>query len=420
MLGQIYWVGVLSPPKYARTLSYITGWLTCAGWFFWTAGTLLISSQLLWALVQVCYQSFVILPWHYYITYLAIGLMGVIMNIPLFKFYPHFLKFLVVYINAGALFMLIALLVRVHHKQPASYVFTDFVNLTGWSSKGVVFFLGMLPGASSVNGFDGAAHMADELPNPARQIPQVMVGSAFAAGLSGIPMILVFMFCVVNPANLLDPIGGQPIAQLMVDSFDSLPLTIVGCILFFTVTWSAASTQITTFSRVWWSFSREGGVPFSPFMSRISARWLLPVNSIIFCFVACALIGLIELGSSIALNAILGTAILCIFVSYAIPITCLLIDRRRSFPAKRYFNMGKVLGPVINVISVFWTAFMCVWLCFPLYLPVTGDGMNYAVAVFVGVVLVTWINWLCYSKKAYKSIAEMGASDVIIGISQQA
>ncbi|EXJ95342.1 hypothetical protein A1O1_00462 [Capronia coronata CBS 617.96] len=401
--GQIYWAGVLAPPKHRRGLSYITGWLTSSGWFFWTCGTLLISSQLLWALIQVCYRSFEIHPWHYYMGYLAIGVIGVIVNIPLFNIYPYLLKFLVVYINAGALFIIIALLVRANPKQSASYVFADFVNLTGWSSNGVVFFLGMLPGASSVNGFDGAAHMADEMPNPKKQIPQVMVGSTFAAGLSGIPMILVLMFCVVKPENLLAPIGGQPIVQLMLDGFDSMALTIIGCLLFFTVTLAAAAAQVTTFSRVWWSFARANGVPFSPFMGRVSERWRLPVNSILFTLVAGALIGLIELGSAIALNAILGTAILCIFASYSIPITCLLLERRRSFPARRYFNMGKIAGPIVNIISVFWTAFMFVWLCFPLYLPVTSASMNYAVAVFAGVCLVSTVNWFCYSKKAYLS-----------------
>ena len=131
------------------------------------------------------------------------------------------MKGLVGWINACALFILISLLVRTHPKTSASFVFTDFVNETGWASNGLVFFLGLLPGAVAVNGFDSAAHMSDELPNTARQVPQVMLGSAFLSAISRLFMTLVYIFCNSKPDNLLTPIGQQPIVQLMVDSFDS-------------------------------------------------------------------------------------------------------------------------------------------------------------------------------------------------------
>lgn len=270
MLGQIYWAAVLAPPGWGKRLSYAVGWLTCAGWFFGTAGSLLITSELIWALVQVCHSTFIVLPWHYYLGFVASALLGLAVNIPLFKWYPHLLSSLVVLVNAGGLFILIALLVRAHPKQSASYVFVDIVNATGWSSNGVVFFLGLLPGITAVTGFDTAAHMTDEVPDPTRQVPQVMLGGAVLCGLSGIPMILAYMFCIVNPENLLTPVGGQPVIQLMLDSFDSFALTVIGTLIFTLVFASTCASVMTVFTRSWWSFAREGGVPFSKFMAQVN------------------------------------------------------------------------------------------------------------------------------------------------------
>lgn len=391
---------MLAPKKYARGLSYATGWLTAAAWFFWYAAGCLITSQLIWALVCVCNTVFVVQPWHYYVLYLACTIVALLFNIPLVRIYPHLLKGAVIWINAGAFFVLVALLSRAHPKQSASFVFTDIVNLTGWDSNGVVFMLGLLPGSVAVNGFDSAAHMAEEMTNPARQVPQVMIGSAISSAIAGLPMILVYMFCNVAPDNLAVPIGGQPVAQLMLDALNSFPLTVIGILIFIITLLIASIATSTTFSRVWWSFAREGGVPFSKWMGRVSKKQELPVNAIIFGTIAAALIGLLELGSNTALNAILGTSVCCIYASYSVPILCLLFKRKESMSGNHYIQLGR-FGLAINIVALVWMAYEFIWLMFPLYLPVDASIMNYSSAVFAGVMLVSAINWFCYSNKAY-------------------
>jgi amino acid transporter len=378
------------------------GWLTAAGYFFWTAATYLITSELIFALVQICHSNFTPLAWHYYMCYVAIGLWTLLPNTVFFKWYPIFLQGLVAYINLGSLFILIVLLARSSPKQSKQYVFKDFVNQTGWSSDAVVFFIGLLPGLTAINGFDSAAHMAEEMTQPSRQVPQVMFISAMASAISGLPMILVYMFCITNPENLLNPVGGQPIIQLLVDSLRSFPLAVVGTLVFIVCFACASVTLLTAFTRIWWSLARQGGVPFSKVMARVSEPSQLPLNSIIFSVVACSLIGLLELGSATALNAILGSAILCVFSSYAIPVACSLLGKRSALKVPHYFNLGNGFGTVLNWISVVWIVFVFVWLCFPLYLPVTMDTMNWAVLVIAVVIAISGINWLAHAKNCFQ------------------
>lgn len=311
------------------------------------------------------------------------------------------LKSLVVYINVGALFILITLLVRTHPKQSADFVFTDFVNMTGWKSNGVVFFLGLLPGVTAVNGFEGVAHLADEIPQPEKNIPRVMFGSALLSTLAGFPMCLVYMFCISNPANLLAPIGGQPVAQLLLDSVDSQALTIIGILVYILCLLAAGVCLLTSFSRIVWSSSLLGGLPFSVWLSDVNTYTNLPVNAIAFSTILVIAIGAILLGSTTAINAVLGGGIVMGYVSYILCVGCLVYRGRNNvFPTKRFFNLGH-FGMTLNIVSLMWMLYITVWLCFPTYLPATGSTMNYATATSGGVALCAIINWFAYSKKRY-------------------
>ncbi|OBT45197.1 hypothetical protein VE00_04307 [Pseudogymnoascus sp. WSF 3629] len=399
-LGQIYWTAALAPARYSRGLSYIVGWFTCAAWFFSAAATYLFAAQLTMALVLVCQENLVALPWHTYLVYIGTASFALLLNLPLFKIYPYLLNGLVPFIDIGALFIMIGLLVRVHDKQPASFVFTDFVNATGWTSDGMVFFLGLLPGAVSVIGFDAAAHMTMELPNPKIQVPKIiMIGTAINI-VAGFPMILVYLFCIVNKDNLLAPIGGQPVVQIFVDSFDSLTLTIIASIVLIVCFVGGGTTIMTVFSRTWWAFAAEYGIPFSGVFSKTNEKLHLPVNSILFCFFSTLALGSIQLGSTTALNAFGGALVTSFYASYMVPIILLLIQRRRSFPEQRYFNLGRA-GPIINVIAILWMAMMFVWLCFPSYVPVELVTMNWSSVVFVGILFISVVNWFLYSKDRF-------------------
>lgn len=86
----------------------------------------------------------------------------------------HRAKFALFFSNAGALFIAIALLARTSGNfATASQVFVEVVNETGWNSKGLVFFLSLLPGVTAINAFDAASHLTEEMTDPKRQVPQV-------------------------------------------------------------------------------------------------------------------------------------------------------------------------------------------------------------------------------------------------------
>lgn len=122
----------------------------------------------------------------------------------------------------------------------------------------------------------------------------------------------------------------------------------------------------------------------------------------IFCSVVfLVLLGLINIGSSTAFNAIISLAVVGLYISYLIPIV-LHVVRRFSGPRIPYgpFKLGK-FGLPINIFAICYSLFTSIFLFFPPYQPVTAENMNYACVVFGGVVLFAIFWWFVRGRKTY-------------------
>lgn len=296
---------VLAPRRYGRLLGYITGWLTNAGWFFISAASVLYTAQVTMAIVGAAHPDFVIKSWQTYLLYIAYALLCLAINLPyIFKAAQYFLTAVIFVVNGTAIWLLVALLVRANPKQTAHDVFIKFVNQSGWSSDGLVFFIALLPAYACLAAFDNATHLTDELENPVKQVPQVIIGSFSMSYFITLPMIVVYQFCNVDPESLLEPVGGQPMIQLLLNAFRSLPLTIITTVLIIYIFFVASASALITWSRLYWSFSREGSLPFSNKMARLTSRSHLPVNALCWNTVLVIAIGAISVGSETAVSVI--------------------------------------------------------------------------------------------------------------------
>jgi choline transport protein len=58
---------------------------------------------------------------------------------------------------------------------PASQIFGDATNSTGWTSGRFAFLLAIANAVYSFLGTDAAAHLCEEIPSPAKNVPLVML-----------------------------------------------------------------------------------------------------------------------------------------------------------------------------------------------------------------------------------------------------
>ncbi|KAJ9635626.1 hypothetical protein H2204_005800 [Knufia peltigerae] len=391
--GPAYWVQHLAPTKCAKFFGFLVGWTTTATWWFIAIASDLYLAQLTLGLAMALNPGYMPPQWQYYLVYCAWAVAGFVINLPyIFHALGPTLIAAFGVINVTAIFILVSLLVRATPKPPAHEVFVDVVNESGWSSNGVVFFLALLPSVLCVSGFDAITHITDELDRPTKQVPQVIIGSSVISAITGFVMTIVYSFCITKPENLLAPVGHQPIIQLLFDSCRSNALATIGTIGVILSFYIANVSTFTSWSRLYWSLSRENQFPFSNWTSKLSATDSLPCNAMVVNLFLVLALGAIQLGSLTALNAILGGAVVLGTVSYSLTFGCALYRGRDYLPSQRWLNLRGFGTPIIYV-ALIWCLFISVWLCFPLYLPVKPAYMNWASVVVVGVLLAATIDW---------------------------
>lgn len=338
--------------------------------------------------------------WQVFLITCGAAVVGVILNIWLFDYYPHITKFMVFFINIGTLYVLVTLLVRTHPKASARTVFVDVINETGWGSNGLVFLLCFLPGCVAIACFDTAAHMSEEMDEPERQVPLVMIGGSVLCAATAIPMILVYLFCTVAPMNLLEPAGGQPIFQLFKDGFRSEALLAIALVIYCIVYLAAVPATIATASRLIWSFAKHGGLPFGKFIGYVEPKRQVPTNAVYLTAVVSSLIGLLLFGPTTVLNGVFGASAVCFFFSYGLPIWLNVATWGRKLPPTRYFNLKRLSMP-LSLMAISWQLIVVVFLSFPLYKPVTTTSMNWGSLCAVIALLLGLLNWFVYAKKHY-------------------
>jgi choline transport protein len=79
--------------------------------------------------------------------------------------------------------------------QSPSFVFTKFVNHTGWPN-GIAWSLGLLQGSLALTGYDAVAHMIEEIPHASREGPKIMIYAVLIGMVTGFGFLLVLLFCM--------------------------------------------------------------------------------------------------------------------------------------------------------------------------------------------------------------------------------
>ena len=166
-------------------------------------------------------------------------------------------------------------------------------------------------------------------------------------------------------------------------------------------------------SRICWSFARDGGLPFPTYLSKVSPKLDVPLQAHFVSCVIVAAVGCLYLGSYTAFNSMVTACIVLLYISYAIPVTCLLIRGRDSIPHGPFW-LGPI-GLVANIVLLAWTLFTLIMYSFPYAMPVAADNMNYISAVYGVILVIIFTDWFVRGRKNYRGQeARHEAAEVIV------
>ncbi|WQF85697.1 Putative amino acid/polyamine transporter I [Colletotrichum destructivum] len=398
--GQYHWVAALSPPRSRCLAALTTGWVSVGGLIVFCASAAFAAGLQTQFLIIMNEDSYIPQRWQGLLFYLAILLYAGVMNIWGSQLLPHanMISDQGVIHVAGFVALLIVLGVMAPKNAP-SFVFTEFVNSSGWSNDGVSWLVGLI---SAV--YDAACHMAEEIPDAPPNVPFAMVGSLVANGLMGLTYCTVLLFSTGSLESLLTTPTGFPFMQIYLDATRSRAGATVLSLLLIVMATAATVGGITSAS-----------VPFDASFSYVNKRQQVPLEAMVFVTTSQMLLEFLYLVSSTAFNAVLSMAIIGIYISYSIPIVYMLLSGRNKLTWNEYepFKLGSFLGPLLNVISLVWMTVVIIFSPFPSSQPVTAQNMNYYTVVMAGWLLFGLLYYFLKGKAKFE--VPIAVSDVVEG-----
>lgn len=405
------------------------GWLCVLGWQTMAASAAFLCGTQIQGLIVLNNPNYTYEAWHGTLLTIAVAAFAVLFNTALAKHLPA-VEGLILVIHVFSWVGIIVSLWVLAPMVDAKTVFTTFSDNGGWGSLGGSSLVGITASLMPLLGADAAVHMSEEVHNASRSIPQSMLWTTFANG--GMAWIMAITLCFAVAAMDLEEVLGSEtgypfsMSQILASHLVSSPLAnpyllIVSVFLNATGSVSGASAMISwiivmaafcnlsivaTASRQLFAFARDVAVPFSPWFSRVSSKWNVPLNSIICTFLTTSLLSLINLGSSAALNSITSLATNALLSSYICSIGCLIWRRTTGQPLlPSKFVLGR-WGLAVNIASEVFLVVAFVLAFFPVENNPEAASMNWNILIYGVVVMFSLVYYVFRGRHRYAGPVE--------------
>ncbi|KUL86834.1 hypothetical protein ZTR_04884 [Talaromyces verruculosus] len=412
--GQYHFTFMVASPKTKAAAAFIAGWFSVLAWALTAAGASIYCAQVVVALAVLFHPSYVPTQWQIYLVYLFINLISVAIICYAPKILPMFEKTFFWSSVTGFLAAMITVLACSRGNQSPDIVFVNYNNLSGWND-GTSFLVGLATCMYAFVATDATTHIAEarrcsmlffsityrfhqEVSNPGKHIPQVMIMTMIIGMITVFPFTLALLFS----SHELDAVANSflPILEFYHQATGNRSAT-----AFFTfwLLWNyfgATVSCIATTGRLTWAFARDNGLPASSWFAKVHAKQEMPLNATWGATIFLALYGLIYIGSTTAFNSFISLSILALNVTYVIPQGILLFRGRNKVLPERYFKLGR-LGAFVNGFACLWMCLFAVIMCFPYFVPPKPGNMNYVSVVVVAIGVFVTALWYGGKRKTF-------------------
>jgi choline transport protein len=152
---------------------------------------------------------------------------------------------------------------------PADEVFFTFQDNEDWGSIGLACLVGILGPTVTLVGGDSAVHLGEETKEASRALPIAMTATAAVNYIIGFIMTITILSVSGNFDANLATRTGQPYVAVIYAATGSRSATIAFLVIIIILFFCCTINCITTTSRQLYAFSRDGGVPFSQWISKV-------------------------------------------------------------------------------------------------------------------------------------------------------
>jgi urea carboxylase system permease len=209
-------------------------------------------------------------------------------------------------------------------------------------------------------GFDTAGSLAEETADPRHTAPRAILQALAAAGILGFVLLIVALMAVSDPAaaalGRVD--GGLP--SIVTGALGGTFGRVMLCDVLFAILVCALAVHAGAV-RLVFAMARDGGLPFSSTLARVSPTFRTPIAPAVLVGALAILVLVVNVNLPKIVELVTMVAVLWANLAYLIVGAGLLWRRRHAWPPpgapRGLFSLGR-FGVPVNAAAVLWSTFM--------------------------------------------------------------
>ncbi|SHF12972.1 Amino acid transporter [Kaistia soli DSM 19436] len=260
-----------------------------------------------------------------------------------------------------------------------------------------VFLLGLLLPIYTITGYDASAHTSEETVKAAHAVPRGMIMSVVWSALFGYIMLCSFVLMIPNMDDAAKQ--GWNVFFWAMDAQVNPTVKIILYLAIFVSQFLCGLATVTSVSRMIFAFSRDGGLPASKALSKVSPKFRTPVAAIWTGATLAVLFvwftSVITIAGASAYSIVVSCTVIFLFFSFVIPIVLGLFAYGSSkWPKMGPWNVGRGLYSVFAVLSI-----ISMVLIFIIGIQPPND---WALYITIGFLVLAAIVWFVFESRRFQ------------------
>jgi amino acid transporter len=252
-------------------------------------------------------------------------------------------------------------------------------------SMGLAFLFGLLLPAYTITGYDASAHTSEETVSASTSVPRGMVRAVVVSGVFGWLMVGAILLAI--PSVEVGAGKGGDVFFWTMSSVLPRGLMITLYVGISIAQYLCGLATVTSASRMAFAFARDGGLPFSQQLRKVSPTLRTPV-------IAIWTVAILSVAFTVYADVYTTITLVCViflYISYAIPTTLGLFAFGRTWVKMGPWSLGGWYRPVAALSAIGCALLIVVSVLFaPLALWTT-----------LGVFVVTGLVWFAFERNRF-------------------
>ena len=268
-------------------------------------------------------------------------------------------------------------------------------SVSGWW----VFLLGLLLPIYTITGYDASAHTSEETVKAAHHVPRGMVMSVVWSAVFGYIMLCSFVLMIPNMDDAAKQ--GWNVFFWAMDAQVNPTVKIILYLAIFVSQFLCGLATVTSVSRMIFAFSRDGGLPASKALSKVSPKFRTPVAAIwtgsvlAVLFVWFTSLPFVTIAGASAYSIVVSCTVIFLFFSFAIPIALgLFAYGTKKWPTMGPWNVGRGLFSLFAILSI-----IAMVLIFLIGVQPPND---WAFKITIGFLVLAAIVWFAFENRRFQ------------------